>query len=99
MLDIPDHPIARFVNLWFNVGQAFRVPYLFWARSIGGDLGSHYASDGYETELSLLSALDGETLATVLHASGIGLTIPERWFPELASKPLDLVPDPAGPRS
>jgi pimeloyl-ACP methyl ester carboxylesterase len=97
MLDIPDHPIARFVNLWFNVGQAFRVPYLLWPRSIGGDLSSHFPADGYETELSALRAFDRETLGTVLRASGLGLAIPGRWLARLKSEPLDPVPGPVGP--
>lgn len=78
MFGLPDHPIARFVNLWFNVGQAFRVPLLQVPRSIAGDFSSHRPPDGYETELASLAALDGETLGTVLRAGGVGWPVLDR---------------------
>jgi pimeloyl-ACP methyl ester carboxylesterase len=86
MFGLPDHPIARFVNLWFNVGQAFRVPFLQVPRSIAGNLASHAAPDGYETELGSLAALDGETLGTVLRAGGVAWPL----FARLDSGPLEI---------
>ncbi len=96
MLGLPDHPIARFVNLWFNVGQAVQVPLLQWPRSLTGDLSSHFTTDG-ETELQALARLDGETLATVLRATGIGWPYPGQWFAPIASGPLAKTTERTGP--
>lgn len=96
MLGLPDHPIARFVNLWFNVGQAVQVPLLQWPRSLAGDLSSHFTTDG-ETELQALARLDGETLATVLRATGIGWPYPGQWFAPIVSGPLAKTTERTGP--
>jgi hypothetical protein len=66
MFGLPDHPIARLVNLSFNLGQALRVPWLQYPRSIVGDWGSLTSPHAsYETELAALDPLlSRDSLAT-----------------------------------
>src|SRR5262245_23230791 len=78
-----DHPIARSVNLTFNVIQAFKVPWLNVGRSILGDWGSlDDVPAGYEAEKAAIwppgpdirSSLG--TVVSVLSPIGRGLRRP-----------------------
>lgn len=86
-MQIPDHLLARTINLTFNVAQAARVPWLQWQRSILGSFSSYrYPPVGYETELA---AFDGTpvsygTLARALFS----VPIANRWLRQ-ASGPIE----------
>ena len=83
MFGLPDHPIARLLNLSFNLGQALRVPWLQYPRSIAGDwgsLGSPHAR--YQTELAAVQPLlCRDSLATILRGA-VG-----SWFSPIPSGP------------
>lgn len=83
MLGLPDHPIARLVNLSFNLGQALRVPWFQYPRSIAGDWGSFASPDArYQTELAAVRPiLSRDSVATILRGA-VG-----SWFSPIPSGP------------
>ncbi len=91
MFGLPDHPVSRLVNLSFNVGQALRVPWLQYPRSIGGDWGSlTVAPTGFETELAALRPwFTRGSVETILRGVGVPWPLSRVLTPRVSSGPIE----------